>query len=166
MNTPEVIYLVPGEDIEGYPGMSWCESSAPSDHCDPEEAVRYVRADTLPQPVLPPRPTTGAGMPRYGLSWNGPASPLSTPLDDGYWTPWHLASAENERLQARIAELERREDAMCDLHYANGAKQGFSWGQTSDEKALHQCVSARISAGVSDLAELRNDADKAGGGDE
>ena len=46
--TPEIIYLIPGEDIEGYPEMVWCESSAPSDHCDPEEAVKYVRADTLP----------------------------------------------------------------------------------------------------------------------
>ena len=45
MSTPEVIYLIPGEDIEGYPGMAWCESSAPSDHCDPDDAVKYVRAD-------------------------------------------------------------------------------------------------------------------------
>ena len=66
---------------------------------------------------------------------------------------------EIDRLEARLAELEHREDAMCDLHYANGAKQGFSWGQVSDEKALHQCVSARMSAGVSELVELR----KAGG---
>jgi hypothetical protein len=68
---------------------------------------------------------------------------------------------EIDRLEARLAELEHREDAMCDLHYANGAKQGFSWGQVSDEKALHQCVSARMSAGVSELVESR----KAGGGD-
>jgi hypothetical protein len=66
---------------------------------------------------------------------------------------------EIDRLEARLAELEHREDAMCDLHYANGAKQGFSWGQVPDEKALHQCVSARMSAGVSELVELR----KAGG---
>jgi len=67
--------------------------------------------------------------------------------------------AELKRVRARVAELEHREDAMCDLHYANGAKQGFSWGQVSDENALHQCVSARMSAGVSELFELR----KAGG---
>ena len=47
MSTPEIIYLIPGEDIEGYPGMSWCESSAPSDHCDPDDAVKYVRADQV-----------------------------------------------------------------------------------------------------------------------
>ena len=45
MSTSELIYLIPGEDIEGYPGMSWCESSAPSDHCDPDDAIKYVRAD-------------------------------------------------------------------------------------------------------------------------
>ena len=104
MITPEIIYLIPGEDIEGYPGMSWCESSAPSDHCDPDDAVKYVRADTLPQPVLPPIPPAGEGMPRYGLQWNGPTKPLSALMDDGYWTPWHLASAENECLRAQVAE--------------------------------------------------------------
>ena len=45
MSTPDVIYLIAGEDIEGYPEMMWCESSAPSDHCDPEEAVKYLRFD-------------------------------------------------------------------------------------------------------------------------
>jgi len=75
MSTPEIIYLIPGEDIEGYPGMVWCESSAPSDHCDPEEAVKYVRADTLPV-------VTDNGKVNVGLI------------------------AENERLQARVAELE------------------------------------------------------------
>lgn len=29
-------------------------------------------------------------LPRYGLSWNGPSEPLAVPLDNGYWTPWHL----------------------------------------------------------------------------
>ena len=47
MSTPEIIYLIPGEDIEGYPEIVWCESSAPSDHCDPDDAVKYVRADTV-----------------------------------------------------------------------------------------------------------------------
>lgn len=56
-------------------------------------------------PELPPRPPEGAGLPRYGLRWNGPAQPLSVPMDDGYWTPWHLAEA----LRAEIEEL----DALC-----------------------------------------------------
>ena len=112
MSTPEIIYLIKGE-TDGGSGMVWCDCAAPDQYCNPDEAVKYVRADTLPLPVLPPRPPTGAGMPRYGLQWNGPTKPLSAPMDDGYWTPWHLASAANERLQARVAELESDDAVMC-----------------------------------------------------
>ena len=76
MSTPEIIYLIPGEDIEGYPGMVWCESSAPSDHCDPEEAVKYVRAD------------------KYDYLAESEQRMISQ------------MAGENERLQARVAELE------------------------------------------------------------
>lgn len=56
------------------------------------------------RPELPPYPPEGAGLPRYGLRWNGPASPLAVPMDDsGYWTPWHLART----LQQRVGELEK-----------------------------------------------------------
>lgn len=44
------------------------------------------------RPAFPPRPPEGNGLPRYGLRWNGPQQPLATPMDDGYWTPWHLAN--------------------------------------------------------------------------
>lgn len=54
-------------------------------------------------PELPPLPPTGAGTPRYGVRWNGPTEPLAVPMDDGYWTPWHLA----DRLQDEVARLER-----------------------------------------------------------
>ena len=45
MSTPDVIYLIAGEDIEGYPGMVFCDDPAPSYADDPDEAVKYVRAD-------------------------------------------------------------------------------------------------------------------------
>ncbi|MBX9762846.1 MAG: hypothetical protein K2Y24_07440 [Pseudomonadaceae bacterium] len=44
-------------------------------------------------PEPPPRPPEGEGLPRYGIRWNGPGQPLSVPMDDGYWTPWHLANS-------------------------------------------------------------------------
>lgn len=44
------------------------------------------------KPTWPPRPPEGTGLPRYGLRWNGPTSPLAVQMDDGYWTPWHLAN--------------------------------------------------------------------------
>ena len=44
-DTPETIYLIPGEDIDGAPCMVWCDDPAPSYACDPAEAVKYIRAD-------------------------------------------------------------------------------------------------------------------------
>lgn len=71
------------------------------------------------QPSLPPRPPEGEGLPRFGLRWNGPSNPLAVSMDDGYWTPWHLADqlkAENEAL--RNVAIELRRWAMCEnLHH-------------------------------------------------
>lgn len=53
-------------------------------------------------PELPPRPPEGEGMPRYGIRWHGLDRPLAAKMDDGYWTPWHLANAEVERLRAAL----------------------------------------------------------------
>lgn len=65
------------------------------------------------QPGFPPRPPDGQGLPRYGLRWNGPQQPLTTPMDDGYWTPWHLADqikVESERL----SESDKEATELCD----------------------------------------------------
>jgi hypothetical protein len=42
---------------------------------------------------LPPGSPEGDGLPRYGLRWDGPDQPVAVPMDDGYWTPFHLAAA-------------------------------------------------------------------------
>jgi len=55
---------------------------------------------------------------------------------------------QNDYLRKRVEELELREAAMCDLHYANGAKQGFSWGQIGANDALDRCVNNRIPPAV------------------
>ena len=73
MSTPETIYLIPGEYEEG---LVWCDDPAPDSYSDPGEAVKYVRADTLPV-------VTDNGKVNVGLI------------------------AENERLQARVADLEQ-----------------------------------------------------------
>ena len=46
-DTPEIIYLIHGE-YEGEHCRVWCDDPAPSSYNDPAEAVKYVRADTLP----------------------------------------------------------------------------------------------------------------------
>ncbi|WLH87871.1 hypothetical protein PSH87_14335 [Pseudomonas sp. FP453] len=53
------------------------------------------------KPALPPRPPDGFGLPRYGLRWNGPGLPLAVQMDDGYWTPWHLAEQAALGAEAR-----------------------------------------------------------------
>ena len=50
-----------------------------------------------PAPLDTPIPA--GTIPRYMVRWNGPTEPLAVPSDDGYWTPWHVAHAEIERLQ-------------------------------------------------------------------
>lgn len=59
------------------------------------------------KPELPPRPPLGYGLPRYGVRWNGPTEPLAVLMDDGYWTPWHLA---NDRTIGWVEMVARADD--------------------------------------------------------
>lgn len=75
---------------------------------------REAAAGEWLRPELPPVPTEcdrleASTLPRYGLRWNGPTRPLSVPMVDGYWTPWHLAAAELAAMRERwaIAEADR-----------------------------------------------------------
>lgn len=54
------------------------------------------------RPDFPPRPPDGEGLPRYGIRWNGPQNPLTVPMEDGYWTPWHLAANGDEPGTVRV----------------------------------------------------------------
>jgi len=74
MSTPETIYLIPGEYEEG---LVWCDDPAPDSYSDPDDAVKYVRADHIPDAgkVITDNSKVNAGL-----------------------------IAENERLQARLAE--------------------------------------------------------------
>ncbi len=69
------------------------------------------------KPELPPMPPDGTGAPRYGLRWNGPQEPLAVPMDDGYWTPWHLAQATITRQQHDLSviseTLNRKVEALA-----------------------------------------------------
>lgn len=42
---------------------------------------------------------------RYGLRWIGSDNAVIEPMDDGYWTPWHIAEAREAELLAVIADL-------------------------------------------------------------
>ena len=66
-------------------------------------------------PELPPRPPRGEGLPRYGIRWNGPTEPLAVPMDDGYWTPWHLAVQPRPAVPDgfRLVPVEPTPDMLC-----------------------------------------------------
>ncbi len=37
-------------------------------------------------------PAAVAELERFDLKWNGPKDFVATPMDDGYWTLWHVAT--------------------------------------------------------------------------
>lgn len=78
------------------------------------------------KPEGPPRPPQGSALPHYGLRWNGPQQPLFIPMDDGYWTPWHLANQLNAQLLSVMAMMADNSDdpdvaETCRSHIAPSA---------------------------------------------
>lgn len=89
----EVTVRLQADDLDaGRANESW--------YINERDALR-TRVEKLEglKPELPPFPPQGSGLPRYGLRWNGPTEPLAVPMDDGYWTPWHLADALRAELE-------------------------------------------------------------------
>lgn len=39
---------------------------------------------------------------RFGIQWNGPKTPIATEMNDGYWTPWHIANDIIMKLQIEV----------------------------------------------------------------
>jgi len=39
---------------------------------------------------------------RFGIQWNGPKSTIATEMNDGYWTPWHIANDIIMKLQIEV----------------------------------------------------------------
>lgn len=73
-------------------------------------------------PEPPPRPPyLDSSECRYGIKWNGPTSPLAVPMDDGYWTPFHVAKSKIDDLDAEIAKLEEKLKAQEECQERNDA---------------------------------------------
>lgn len=49
---------------------------------------------------------------RYGLEWKSEKDFVCHPMEDGYWTPWHIATEEITRLQSEVERLRGR----CSVH--------------------------------------------------
>jgi hypothetical protein len=86
------------------------------------------------QPELPPRPPEGGGLPRYGLRWNGLEQPVAVPMDDGYWTPFHLAAAAAAVAADDLRSLRFRVNNLrADLA---AEQQNFDEAITAQDQAL------------------------------
>lgn len=77
------------------------------------------------RPELPERPMHNndasyqhPALPRYGLRWNGPGEPVSVPMPDGYWTPFHLAleAATSQPAGAALTELIAKHGALLETN--------------------------------------------------
>ena len=128
MSAPEIIYLIPGEDIEGYPGMVWCDDPSPDSYSDPYEAVKYVRAD-IHESALKRQGTAakmGMDAAKKDTSWreenarrllaeSNPAALESERAMNANLT------GEVERLQSRVAAQQSALNSICTC----------SWGRRS-----------------------------------
>ena len=99
-------------------------------------------------PELPPYPPEGDGLPRFGLRWNGPAQPLAVPMEDGYWTPYHLASLFRRDYQGAERELSEVSRAIGSVRWMDPPDGGdVSLGeQVSRMRADLEAAEARTKA--------------------
>jgi len=99
MSTPKTIYLIPGEYEEG---LVWCDDPAPDSYSDPSEAVKYVRADHIPD--------------------------AGKVITDNSKVNAELI-AENERLQAQVAAQQSALNSICTCSW--GAAEFFDVGKAA-----------------------------------
>lgn len=118
-DTPEIIYLIPGEDVDGAPCMVWCDDPAPDEHCDPAEAVKYVRADKHQEIIDRQAKAALAGMDaakHHALSAEQNARRLLAESNPEAIESERAANAqltqELEQLRARVAAYSQKIDEM------------------------------------------------------
>ena len=123
MSTPETIYLIPGEYEEG---LVWCDDPAPDSYSDPDEAVKYVRADHISDSgeVVTDNSRVTAELTeeiellqdtliKQGKMLSAIVNITKGPPDENTLHSTHDAVESVERLQARVAELESDEQEMA-----------------------------------------------------
>ena len=181
MSTPETIYLIPGE-YEGENCLVWCDDPAPSSCSDPDDAVRYVRADIHE-----------SALKRQG---NAAKMGMDAAKKDAIWREDNakrlLAESNPAALESERAKIRAEEEAKVRLEVeAIAQKEAWDRQRVADQQRQAEQAAEvvenlakiikRLKDGAFDegevsayahsasLAEqeamrLRNDAGKAGGG--
>jgi len=135
------------------------------DLIDISETIEMQAADRIEQlgrenerlkgvkPELPPFPPNGSGLPRYGISWNGQYEPITKPMDDGYWTPWHLADEVKQERDELAAHVERLREGLNDAIEALVSETMESG--LVEESEIHDLRTLELSVPQTSLAEVR-----------
>ena len=84
------------------------ELLADYDNCHYRSELSDRARALLAQPVAqPPADGEVAELQRWGVNHGAqPGRPLLSPMEDGYWTPWHIAADLLQRLASDNAGLE------------------------------------------------------------
>jgi sRNA-binding carbon storage regulator CsrA len=184
-DTPEIIYLIHGE-YEGEHCRVWCDDPAPSSYNDPAEAVKYVRADIHESALKRQGNAAKMGMDaakkdaiwreenaKRLLTESNPAAIESERAMNAELT------AENERLQSRVVELERQgaqssgdEDARFNqvVFLVDALRQSTHGKEIVEQASGNQIMDVELRDYLEDFGllpvsceRLRSKADKAGG---
>lgn len=115
---------VPSASDGGEYGAVGAAFDAAREALSPETNLKRI------QPEFSPRAPEGGGLPRYGIRWNGLTEPLSVLLDDGYWTPWHLA-ADALETKVNVDALRASARYVTDLYFRSEVN-GQSWPTDAD----------------------------------
>ena len=85
----------------------WRLGGGPPEDTADADLIDRARA-LLAQPVAqPPADGEVAELQRWGVNHGAqPGRPLLSPMEDGYWTPWHIAADLLQRLASDNAGLE------------------------------------------------------------
>lgn len=105
--------------------------------------------------ALAAAPTSPAGdLPRYGIKWQGPQEPICVPMEDGYWTPWHLAVNETPPAQDEPVawirgsglEMLRQKQAATVFHSPHCSNYSTPLYPRPDNDKLRKAAEAAIEA--------------------
>jgi len=106
-------------------------------YCQPQEHIdrlgEWLDEEREQVSELEASARDGGDLVRYGIEWAGPKDPIAVPMDDGYWTPWHLANQKLTRASAVVS--------VANEHMLNEGVRSMITGLKKFPKNYEQVVS-------------------------
>jgi hypothetical protein len=106
-------------------------------------------------------------LPRFGIKWSLDRQQISTPMGDGYWTPYHLAMARISALAAHRAEeaklyVEDKAASAAQVEVMKNIRNDWQGLAVNDAKTLIAFIRAVDATPAACLAQVKADAGRAG----